>query len=391
MPFARPRALGYSGLGVSRLSRLPCLELCGLMLLGGCDGGGTCPDISAGTVTPTPLETRIERLSVTPNVVQLVVNDDGLYWRDDSSLYALPRGQSEPVLLYALPGATSEATAPATSDLRRALTGLLVDADHLYWSEGPFVTGVDAGFVLGSSPPGRVLSMPKAGGGVQVLLDSSDRSATAAGLDDTRVIVKLGGPDAGYYALDKLGGSVSALAAPAPFDTSRVVGEQIYWTDPSEENPQLYRAHFDATEPERLTRLEDNEFEVGPGYVLWRHEQTVTQPELLLDQNFMIWREGSGCVQALPGTGESISYSTARDAHHVYWHGFNALGSVSDSSDGSSPLQEMSLLRLDLQSGAIARLEAPGFHSFVGDQILGSDAQYLYLATADGLVAIATA
>jgi len=48
------------------------------MLLGGCEGGGSCPDISVGTVTPAPLQTNAQRLPSTPNALQLAVSDDGL-------------------------------------------------------------------------------------------------------------------------------------------------------------------------------------------------------------------------------------------------------------------------------------------------------------------------
>jgi hypothetical protein len=73
---------------------LRCLALCGLALASACEGGGSCPDISAGTVTPGVLQTSFERLSATEKPVQLVVADDGLYWRDSWSVYALREGQT---------------------------------------------------------------------------------------------------------------------------------------------------------------------------------------------------------------------------------------------------------------------------------------------------------
>lgn len=316
-------------------------------------------------MSPQRLETRFQRLSAAPNVFQLVAAEDGLYWHDGSALYGLPEGADKPALLYALPGAASRATTPLQTESRPVITGLLVDADHVYWSEASDPGSFDSAFFDRLMGPARVLSMPRAGGDVRVLADLPDRSAIALALDDTRVILKMNGRDAGYQGLDKRGGDPIPLAAPAIFETSRVVGDQIYWTEPFVDHPLLYRAHFDATEPEAITRIESGDYDVGPGYVLWRHDRTVTEPELLLKQNFMIWREG-GCVQPLPGNGESISYGTARDARYVYWHGFNALGAVSETPDGVSSPSEVALLRLDLQSGAIARLETPGFHSILG-------------------------
>ncbi|MEO8183343.1 MAG: hypothetical protein ABI895_31300 [Deltaproteobacteria bacterium] len=346
---------------------------------------------------PTSVETDYTLLSATPNVIQLVASDDGLYWHDGTTIWALPRGQAAPSVLYAYQQSSAAGTQPVAGQTQPAITGLLADAGHVYWSEGSYEVVVDLGFVAGPPPPGRLLSVPQAGGPVQVLLDSSAPGFRALGVDGSRVIVRMGGVDAGFYAFNQLDRTLSRLAAPADPYASIVRGDQIYWSEPEgeEDGSRLLRAQLDATEAKVLARIEDSTFDVGPGYVLWRHDHLVTQPELLLQQNLVIWRDDTGCVQSLPGAGESISYGTALDARHAYWHSFNGLGAVSMSvsSDGRStvsPLPEVSLVRLDLQNGALEQLEVAGFHSTLGDQILGLDTEHLFIATPDGLVAIRT-
>jgi len=377
----------------SRLERARRTLLLGgaVLLACACAEADSCPAISPGTVQPAVVETSAELLTSTPGIVQLVVSGGGLYWHNGFSIWALLPGQAPASVLYALP---LEAAAAGSFDSEfRTITGLFADADHLYWGESTAYAG---GFVGGYSPPGRLLSMPQAGGAVQVLLELSDRAVTPVAVDDTSVIVQLSGA-AGYHRFIKLDETLAPLVTPAVYETSRVVGDEIYWTEPGVEHPQLFRANIGATQPERIARIESSEYDVGPGYVLWRHERVLREPELLLDQNFMVWRADSGCVQALPGAGESISYATARDDRSVYWHSFNALGSVSlyipaegaSPSEGmASPLPEMPLLRLDLNTGRIERLESDGFPFVPGAQILGMDAERLFVSTQAGLVAV---
>ena len=360
---------------------------CALALVCACAQADSCPAISSRTVEPAVVETSAEVLSSTPGIAQLLVSDGALYWHDGAAISSLLPGQAQASVLYALAQETAAAAAPFGSE-QRAITGLLADADHLYWSEGSYYTG---GFVLGYSPPGRLLSMPKAGGPVQVLLDLPDRAVTPVAIDDASVIVQTSGAAPGYYRFSKLDQALAPLVTPALYETSRVIGDKVYWTEPGVDNPQLFRSSIEATERESIARIESGDYDVGPGYVLWRHDRLLTEPELLLEQNFVIWRADSGCVQALPGSGESISYATARDGRYVYWHSFNALGSVSQSSEGvATPLPEMPLERLDLNNGRLERLEASGFRFIVGDQILGLDGDRLFVATQAGLVAVRT-
>jgi hypothetical protein len=191
------------------------------------------------------------------------------------------------------------------------------------------------------------------------------------------------------------------LPANPAVDGSRVVGNQIYWAEPEPENPRLLRAKFDQAEPEVVARIEGSDFDVGPGYVLWRQERLQTEPELVLVQNFVLLDEAAGCARALPSLGESLSFNTALDDDHVYWYSFNALGDVSystppataggDSAESPSTpttTPPMPLVRVSLKTGALERLQTPGFSLPLGSQIVGQDADQIYVSTSQALIAV---
>jgi hypothetical protein len=235
----------------SSRSRVECagrtlLLGCAFVVMCACAEADSCPAISSRTVEPAGVETSAELLASTPGIVQLVVSDGGLYWHDGASISALPPGQAS--VLYALAQAAAAMPAPFAGEFR-TITGLLEDADHLYWGESTAYTG---GFVVDYSPPGRLLSMPKTGGPVQVLLELADRAVIPVAVDDARVIVQLSGVAAGYHSFSKLDQTLAPLVTPALYETSRVVGDEIYWTDQGEDSPQLFRSRIDGTERESI-------------------------------------------------------------------------------------------------------------------------------------------
>jgi hypothetical protein len=108
-----------------------------------------------------------------------------------------------------------------------------------------------------------------------------------------------------------------------------------------------------------LQSIEGSVFEVGPDYVLWPQESLRTEPE----------------------------FTTALDDDYVYWYSFNALGAVAITSEGESVTSDAPrtpLVRVNLEDGALQRLDTPGFSLGQESQILGHDAAQLYVSTARG-------
>jgi hypothetical protein len=354
------------------------------------DGNGSClafpseaqPNSSAVATTTLQMTDR--------GPVELLLVDAGdLYWYDEKgSILKLPRGEPRPLELRAAPGGFVGDSQRASRDSGLSIDGFTSDAEHLYWAEASRYTGPDSGFVVGFSPPSRLLAVAKNGGQAQVLLESMDRTLRPVAVESGRIIVL---SNDGFYELARDASQLVPIRANPPVEGSQVVGNQIYWTESGLEEPRLLRARFDQAQPDVVADIEGSDFEVGPGYVLWRQERLRTEPELVLEQNFVLLDESTGCVQALPGSGESISFSTALDDEYIYWYSFNALGSVTDSSAAGlapTPIPEMPLIRTSLRTGALERLQTPGFSLSLGDQIVGQDSEQLYVSTSQGLTAI---
>jgi hypothetical protein len=329
------------------------------------------------------------QLSDEGNIELLLIEDGDLFWYNHSgAILKLPRGESRPIELRPAPGGFVGDPARPSIDFGLAIDGFIGDQERLYWGEANRYTGIDSGSVVGLDPPSRLLSIAKAGGPEQVLLQSTEDTLRPVAVDGKRIIVR---SSDGYHQLPESASRLESLMANVSLETSRVIGDKIYWTESDHEEPLLFRVDFDGTTPEVVARIEGSDFEVGPDYVLWRQERLQTEPELILKQNFVMYDEGAGCTRVLPGLGESISFTTALDDEYVYWYSFNALGAVTNSSEGESAMSNvptMPLVRVDRETGALQRLDTPGFKLGPGSQILGHDAAQLYVSTAQGLVAV---
>jgi hypothetical protein len=109
-----------------------------------------------------------------------------------------------------------------------------------------------------------------------------------------------------------------------------------------------------------------------------------------LYQSFVLTDERRGCTANMPAAGESISFATAVDTKHVYWHSYNKLGSVTAYTDGrpSPALPDFPLYRMQLDTDRIERLNTPNFSSPDHSFIVGQDAENIYVTTPEAFVSI---
>jgi hypothetical protein len=371
-----------------RPTRILILVQCALAC--GADSEATCPPFpSREQAVLSVVETTATQLTRQGPVEVLLVEQGALYWYDErGAILKLVQGESQPVELRSAPGGFVGDLERASMDFGLTIDGFTSDTEHLYWGESSRYTGPDAGFVSGFSPPGRLLSIPKSGGQERLLLESPDRTLQPVVVETSRVIVR---SSDGFHQLARDASQLEPIQAQPPVEASRVIGSQIYWTEPDGENSRLLRVGFDQVEPILVARIEGSDFEVGPGYVLWRQEQLQTEPRLVLEQNFVLLEHAEACTRSLPGLAESISFTTALDDQYVYWYSFNALGSVTDTSEGETPATlapDMPLVRVSLKTGALQQLNTPGFTLSPGSQIVGHDAERVYVSTQQGLTAI---
>jgi len=140
-------------------------------------GEETCSPFPSGVQRPATVETSAALLTDGGPVDVLLVDDGDLYWYDASgAILKLPRGGSVPLELRPAQRAFVGDSARAAMDFGLTIDGFTSDAEHLYWGEASVFTGVDAGFVVGFAPPGRLLSIDKNGGEQRVLLESAERT-----------------------------------------------------------------------------------------------------------------------------------------------------------------------------------------------------------------------
>jgi len=187
--------------------------------------------------------------------------------------------------------------------------------------------------------------------------------------------------------LDKQSGQLSELAPSPPASWSRQLGEAFYWVDGPQTglaSSNLLRARLPELEPEVVHQIQGGVFDVGPGYVLWRQGVVEDERLAVLGQNFVLLNEATGCVQEIPGIGETISFRPALDATYAYWQ-----RSVAGYAGDSPALPLTPLYRTNLREGTTELLETPGLSLELGSWIVGQDQDEIFIATESGLVAIA--
>jgi hypothetical protein len=283
---------------------------------------------------------------------------------------------------------------PPSETKHEVVLGLAANADRLFVGYGLRWNDAIDYLPLEYDPPGRLLGISKQDGQSEVLLELADRWMVPIAADAERVIVFAAGDDGsgewsvGFYQvpltdprleplpLARSSTSMSVTAAAlAPFG-GQLVGDQVYWVN-TDYPRHLLRSGFDDLEPEVLMDVPDDySFGVGPGYIM--SEEYVVSPDYHYQRDFVV-RDDSGCRSVQGPRGDAV-LGTALDATYAYWTGGN--GSWVDATAPDA----IELTRIDLQSGALTRLNTPGFTPSAYMYLVGHDETRLFLYS-DGALA----
>ena len=302
-------------------------------------GAASCPTFPGGVREPIEVAATYEPVAGSQNVERAYADESGVYWIEfDGSVHGLLEGSTTPITY------SSNAELPPRSRL-----GFMSDASRLYWTEA---SAYPAGLLEPGPPPppSRLMAVPKTGGTPELVVESPTTILTPLGIDPAGRIFVMS-PENQLNEVTASG--VLARVPNVPLlDSGRIqlVDSQVYWSeyDSATEQTSVFAATPGAGAPVRVTAVEGGTyypFIAGRGVVLWTPEETRFDP-LLLVQHFMMLNENTGCVQPLPSVEESIGQILIDD-HHVYWHSFNALGSVSEGE----PLSAVPILRVNLVTG----------------------------------------
>lgn len=304
-----------------------------------------------------------------------IVDDDAIYWyQDDGAIWRFAKGAS-----------TAELLRPK-QEPPVWLRGFIADDERLYWGEAALLSGVEPAPV----PPYRLWSADKGDFEPRLLLENASAPLLPSGASGGSIYAQRGDFGGPYVRVPSDGGG--AFDAPEIPLGARLYGDRFYWFEPGSNDAlgELWRGRLSDPTPYSLGLIERSELDVGPDHVLWhraRHEQG---PPAVLYESFVVIDERRSCSASMPAAGESISFATAVDADHVYWHSYNKLGGIEVGTDGrqSSPAPDYPLYRMNLVTSRVERVETPGFsapnHSF----IVGQDAENIYVSTPEALVSI---
>lgn len=319
-----------------------------------------CPLFSGGLQEPSVRTTRYTDVPTSENTVQAVADDDGLFWRNDSGAV---RGLVDSELIE---------LRPAVDDLRAAL-GMLTDDTTLYFADaGPPWAGPPEE-PADPPPPGRLYSVPKTGGEVELLLELDDAILTPLAVTERGVVIRSGEH---VYVVEEEGVELLEHIPPLPPYQLQIADGRAYWSDWSSvrQPTELFAVDLEGGDPEVVTEI-DGTFMVGNGRVFWKSETMLTGPLVLLEKLFMFDLE-TGCITELPHRGESIG-APALDAVHVYWTSFNGLGNSGDDAC----VTPLPLLRVNLTSGVLEELQVEGFSATICTDFMAHDGDTLFMRT----------
>jgi hypothetical protein len=312
-----------------------------------------------------------------------------VYWCDESGSLFVERQDERVVELRHV---------EEPPEKRKSVLGLAANSAHVYvgYAYGGFG---DYG-TLSYRGPGRLLSISKQDGQATVLLAAEQGWFAPISADDERLIVFAWSQGIGFYQvpldhprLEPLPlGTVSSRSGSEPSDSDalhalwdlfvqgQLVGDQVYWRSFSTPPLGLLRSGFDDAQPELLSDSfpTDVSFSAGPGYILTlQRARDAGYHDIGL--NF-VRTDDSGC-RSVPGPrGEALA-DVALDATHAYWIGTRTAGS-------NAAIGQNTLNRVDLETGAVARLNLPGIMPDYYRSFLAQDDTRLFLSSDGALLSV---
>jgi hypothetical protein len=370
------RALGFRALAA--------LLVVGLCACGGGDEPGAppstsgCPQLDPQELVTLDAEVRViangqsPQPEVSPLAPALITDGGDVYWYDGlGSVFVERKDEARVVELLR----SDESESP---QWHPAVFGIAASVDRLFVGNG-FSSGFEYAS-LSVGLPGRLLSISKQNGLVEVLLELSDRTIVPIAADSERVVVFVTGGPAGFYQVRLADPQLERLPLAAPFESSQLIGGMVYWLN-GEHPPLLLRSGFDDAEPESVMRMyqDDSFFAVGPHSILSR-EDRILPGYYYVGKDFVL-SDDAGC-RAFPGAGRGYVLDAALDTRYAYWYG------ARQPSQSTLPLEVLGLVRVDVESGASNRLNTPGFTPGPDVRILAQDDTRLFLGSNGTVVVV---
>jgi hypothetical protein len=295
---------------------------------------------------------------------QFFTDGSGIYWNDFESVIAQRRGEAGVEQLLSVSGVERADGEPGVL----TVLNMTASADQLYVSDG-YVAN------LAVSPPSRILSVPKQGGPATVVLESEDSTLWPIAVDGERLIVMAQGEGGASYQQVDLGNpQLEPLPLRAPSSFPRVIGNTMYWL----EDGVVLRSGFDDAQPERVARLTNFDFSVGPDYVMTRGASRTGETVL----NTLGVQNGSSNCTVVPRSAPVNYEAPALAPQHVYYFTLN------NRAPGDYVTAYAELVQLELTTGALTRLNMPGVTVGEGVAIVAQDAERLYVLNDDTLLAV---
>jgi hypothetical protein len=250
------------------------------------------------------------------------------------------------------------------------------------------------------SPPGRLLSISKQDGQSEVLLELPNTWMAPITADDERVIVFAASDDGeisqslGFYEVPLAAPALIRLPLARPSSTARdsfellepsvvftgghLADDEVYWMGGTYP-PALLRSGFDDAEPEVVMQgPADYFFSVGAGRIMTTED--VVLPGYYYGGKDFVVRDDASCRSVLGPRGYSV-LGAALDERFAYWSRSSAAGREWASGD-------VELRRIDLENGAVARLNTPGFTPPGDIYIVGADDTRLFVRSGDTLISL---
>jgi hypothetical protein len=295
---------------------------------------------------------------------QFFTDGSGIYWNDFETVFAQRQGEAGFVELLSLSGIERADGEPGTLTVLNMAAG----ADQLYVSDVYLENLV--GF-----PPSRILSVPKQGGPATVVLESEDSTLWPIAVDGARLIVMVQGEGgASYQQVNLEDPQLEPLPLQAPSSFPRVIGNTMYWL----EEGVVLRSGFDDAQPQQFTRLTDLDFSVGPDYLMTRGASRAGRSVVkTLDV-----QDGSSNCTVVPRSAPLNSSAVALAPRHIYYVTLRNRVPADDLTAYGE------IVQLELDTGALTRLNMPGIILDVAVALVAQDAESLYVLNGNTLLAV---